>query len=319
MRIVFLGSGEFGCESIKWLVGSSGRKHQVLEVITQPARQAGRGRKMHPTPIASVAEELNLPYRQSENVNNHELVDHITSLEPEILLVIAFGQKIGTALLNLPNCRVINLHGSLLPKYRGAAPINWAIINGEKQTGLTVIEVNEFWDAGNILGQVATEIKPQETAGELHDRLAIMGPHLVGEVLEKIAQGTDAPLIQDDSLACRAPKLEKNDGKIRWNQGVRGIRNFIHGMWPWPGAFCQLQQKAKTMPERVCIGRAEVISECADETTEPPGTVTEDMSIICRPGKIKLLEIRPDNSKLMDFAAFVNGRRLQPGDRFLDG
>ena len=317
MRIVFLGSGEFGVESLKWLTSS---RHQILEVITQPARPAGRGRKLQPTPIAELAGKLKLHSTQAGDVNELSSVEHIHNLQPEVLLVIAFGQKIGSALLNLPGCRVINLHGSLLPKYRGAAPINWAIIKGEKQTGLTIIELNQGWDAGNILGQASTEINPMETAGELNDRLALLGPELVKDVVEKIERRTDAPLSQDDAQASRAPKLRKADAALNWDQPADQIRNFIHGMWPWPGAHCRLQQVNRNKPELISIARAEVISDQpALDDAETPGTVADDMCVICKPGRIKLLQVRPVNSKLMDFIDFINGRHLQPGDRFLNG
>jgi len=318
MRIVFLGSGEFGYESLRWLAGSA---HEVVQVITQPARRAGRGRKVLRTCIARLAGELDLPWCESENVNAPAMTQRIGSLRPELLLVIAFGQKIGPALLNMPNCRAINLHGSLLPKYRGAAPINWAIINGEKQTGLTVIEMNEAWDAGRILGQSTTEILPGETAGELHDRLAQLGPQLLAEVLEKIEKGTVIGRVQDEKPACRAPKLSKADGALRWDQSAGQIRNRIHGMWPWPGAYCYLQQAHKDRRERVTIARAQSVPSTGSSGIGPsaPGTVAEDLTIICGRERLRLLQVRPDNGRLMAFEAFVNGRRLQSGDRFLDG
>ena len=318
MRIIFLGSGEFGCESLRWLNGSG---HEVVQVVTQPARRAGRGRKVIATPIARLAAELNLPCREAGDVNEPAITQSIVDLKPDILLVIAFGQKIGPALLNMPHCVTINLHGSLLPKYRGAAPINWAIINGEPQTGLTVIELNEVWDAGRILGQVATDIGAQETAGELHDRLAKMGPGLLAEVLEKIQTGTMTPQVQDSKLASRAPKLAKTDGAIHWNRPAEQIRNHIHGMWPWPGAYCNLQQAEKQHGERVTIARAECLVAPADSdvSSGAPGELAEDLSIVCGQGRLKLLQVKPTGGRLMSFDDFVNGRHLQSGDRFLDG
>jgi methionyl-tRNA formyltransferase len=317
MRIIFLGSGDFGCSGLRSLHECG---HELLQVVTQPARQSGRGRKVKPTAIAALAVELKLPCIETENVNEAGIVTKIRTLEPDVLLVIAFGQKIGNELLQLPNCRVINLHGSLLPKYRGAAPINWAIINGETETGLTVIELNEQWDAGDILGQVKTKIQPTEIAGELHDRLAQMGPQLLSEVLEKMAAGRDAPLVQDNRLASRAPKLKKEDGAIYWSQPAEALRNFIHGMSPWPGAFCCLKQLDKDKSERVTLIRAEVASttdsvEVAESTAA--GTVDRDLSIHCTTGRLRLLEVKPDNGRLMSFLDFANGRHLQKGDRFL--
>jgi methionyl-tRNA formyltransferase len=226
-------------------------------------------------------------------------------------------------LLGLGDCRTINLHASLLPKYRGAAPINRAIINGEKQTGLTIIELNEVWDGGDILGRVSTDINPIETAGELHDRLARMGPELLAEVLTKISRKTDQPLTQDNSLASRAPKLKKTDGAIDWRQSARQICNHICGMTPWPSAYCQLLQQNSNKIIRLNIIRAQP----QDETSEPmrdlanaePGTVLGDMSVVCGSGQVKPLEVKPENGRGMSFDDFANGRHLIPGDKFLNG
>ncbi len=318
MRIVFLGSGDFGCPSLRRLHECG---HEVLQVVTQPARQSGRGRKVKPTAIATLAAELKLPCLETANVNETDIVAKVRALEPEVLIVIAFGQKIGNELLQIPTCRVINLHGSLLPKYRGAAPINWAILKGETETGLTVIELNEQWDAGDILGQAKTKIQPSETAGELHDRLADMGTQLLLEVLGKMAAGRDSPLVQDHCLASRAPKLKKEDGAICWSQPAKTLRNFIHGMSPWPGAFCYLKQQNKDKSERITLLRAEVASpdNGADiAESAPAGTVAQDLSIHCASGRLRLLEVKPDNGRQMAFANFAHGRHLQKGDRLLE-
>jgi len=317
MRIVFIGSGEFGCDSLRWLESC---EHKIAEVVTQPARPAGRGKKLIPTAIAQLADELGLCCHEAEDINQADFVEHIAELQPNVLLVIAFGQKIGPELLNLPNCRTINLHGSLLPKYRGAAPINWAIINGEKQTGITVIELTEKWDAGCILGQLSTAIEPDETAGDLHDRMAKMGPELLEQVLSQIDQGIDKPIVQDNSQASRAPKLGKTDGAIRWSQSAKRIRDQIHGMWPWPGAYCHLARPGKKA-ERISIAQAAVSTESDAGSKEEmlPGTLCGDLSIACGTGRLKLLQVKPANGKLMNFADFVNGRHLKTHDRFLDG
>jgi len=320
MRIVFAGSGSFGCDCLEWLNHSA---NQVVEIITQPARPAGRGQDKRPTPIAELAARLNLPCMETPDINTPEIIEHIRRLGPQILLVIAFGQKIPPELLGLSDCRTINLHASLLPKYRGAAPINRAIINGEKQTGLTIIELNEVWDGGNILGRVSTEIGPAETAGELHDRLARMGPGLLAEVLTKISQKTDQPLTQDDSLASRAPKLKKSDGAIDWRKSARQICNHICGMTPWPGAYCQLRQQNSGKIIRLNITRAQPQDETSgpvrDSGNAEPGTVLGDMSVVCGSGLVKLLEVKPENGRGMSFDDFVNGRHLIPGDKFQNG
>jgi methionyl-tRNA formyltransferase len=334
MRIIFMGSGDFGCDS---LTGLHSSMHEIAEVITQPAKPAGRGKALRETAIATLADKLGLNCVEQANVNEQAFVGHIRKLKPDVIVVIAFGQKIGNELLNMPGCRCINLHGSLLPAYRGAAPINRAIMNGEKYTGITVIELNEKWDGGAILGTRKVSINSNETAGELHDKLARLGPELILEVLTKIEQGTITPLPQDDSQACYARKLTKSDGAICWSKTAEEIRNHIHGTWPWPGAYCKLQLQGKNKLIRVNIARAKVVqrssessedsvSDMPDKTSVnktvklPCGVIANDMSIVCKDDtRLQLLEVKPENSRLMSFEDFVNGRHLKPGDRFIDG
>ncbi len=319
MRIVYCGSGSFGCESLRWLHAS---EHVIPLVVTQPARPAGRGRKLHPTPISLLAQEFNLPCLEIPDVKDPQAIETIKKARPDVILIIAFGQKIGRELLNLPDCRVINLHSSLLPKYRGAAPVNWAIINGEKITGLTIFELDEGWDTGEILGQSVTKIGPCETAGELHDRLAEMGPELIENVLNDILNATDQPLQQNETAACPAPKLTKADGVIDWERPANVVKNQILGMWPWPGAFCLARLPHKQTTERLTICRAELVDTRDTEMHKAsilPGTLTEDRLIECGDGQIRPLEVLPVGSKVMDFQSYINGRHLKPGDRFLNG
>jgi len=324
MRIVFCGGGDFGLNSLRWLAGS---EHDVVLVVTQPPRPAGRGRKVVRTAISELAETLGLACLETADINTPEHTARIRHLEPDIIVVIALGQKIGPELLRVPHCRTINLHSSLLPKYRGAAPINWAIINGETETGLTVIELNEQWDAGEMLGQARTPIGAEETAGELHDRLAAMGPDLLAEVLENIARGTITPLPQNHALASRAPKLKKADGAIDWSREAAVLRNQIHGMWPWPGAQCLLLQGGKNTPETILLARARTPDTPDEESVKVrvmpgpaprPGELLDDLTIQCGRSRLQLLEVKPAGGRLMSFADFVNGRRLKPRDRFLN-
>ena len=320
MRVVFCGSGSFGEPTLRWLAGSA---HQVVGVVTQPARQAGRGRKVQATPIAMAAEELGLSCFPCADVNSSEGVGYVRSLSPEAIVVIAFGQKIGAALLSVGACHVINLHGSLLPKYRGAAPINWAIIHGETETGVSVITLNERWDAGAVLGQARLCIGPDETAGAVHDRLAALGPAVVGQVLGDLEAGLLQEVRQDEAQVSRAPKLRKSDGAIDWTRPAEAIRNQVRGMWPWPGAYCYLEQQGKTGPERVTMGAAVVAAgaEAEDATGQgvEAGTVLEDFSIVCGSGRLRPVGVKPDGGKLMSYEAFARGRHLQAGDMFLNG
>ena len=316
MRIIYLGGGEFGCPSLRWLNESP---HNILQVFTGPARPAGRGKKLRPTPIAQLAAELLLPCREESDVNHPTVLDDIIKLRPDVIVVIAFGQKIGPALLSLTDCRVINVHSSLLPAFRGAAPINWAIINGASQTGITIIELNQVWDGGAILAQTATDIRPTETAGQLHDRLAALAPPLLENLIDNIASGAAQAIAQDETKASQAPKLSKADAAIKWNTPAPRIANLINGMSPWPGAYCLLAQPFKS-PERITIARAEVVApDPPADASLPPGSLDENLHVICGAGRLRLLEVKPASGRLMSFPDLVNGRRITADNRFLDG
>ena len=307
MRIIFMGGGEFGCDTLKWINSSH---HQLLKVFTQPARPAGRGREPRPTPIAQISQKLEIDYEETVNINSPETIELIRLLNPDVIVVIAFGQWLGSALQKLP-VRIINLHSSLLPKYRGAAPINWAIIKGETESGVTVIEINDTWDGGAIVARESLEIGETETAGELHDRLAALGPALVAEVLGEMEAGVYEPLPQDESQACKAPKMTKSDGQIDWTAPAAEIKCKILGMWPWPGAFCFLPLDNGN-DLRVSICRCQLTDKPASDLGA--GVFDEQMDIVCGDGKaLRLLEVKPDNSKLMTFKAFINGKHLKPG------
>ena len=209
MRIVYLGSGEFGIECLNALADSA---HELVFIVTQPPQPAGRGRRECPTPVCHWANTHLVPFIETGNVNTPEIIEQVAHHQPDLKIVIAFGQKIGPELIDMPPKGAINVHASLLPKYRGAAPINWAIINGETKTGISIITLAHKMDAGQILAQAETQIAPDETAGSLHDRLAQLAAPLLLETVEKIATGTAVYTDQDHSKATYAPKLRKNDG-----------------------------------------------------------------------------------------------------------
>ncbi len=311
MRIIYMGGGEFGCDTLRWLQSSH---HEIIQAYTQPARPAGRGREPRLTPVAQTCKNLGIQYIEAEQINDDKIVQNVKELNPEVIVVIAFGQWLGKKYLELP-CRIVNLHSSLLPKYRGAAPINWAIIKGEAETGVTVIELNEVWDGGAIIAQEKTKINKAETAGELHDRLAAMGPALIAEVLGEFEAGIYNPKPQDESVACKAPKLKKTDGHIDWNKTAKEINGQILGMWPWPGAyFHALLENNNEL--RVSACRCELIDSEPDLKLQP-GQLDHSLNIACGDGKlIKILEVKPDNGKLMAFKSFANGRRIKPGHIF---
>jgi len=312
MKIVYLGSGEFGIECLNALAGS---KHNLTLIVTQPSQQAGRGRRPRPTPVAEWAKEHSVDFIETEDVNKPEMVEKTGALGPELIVVIAFGQKIGNKLINLPPKGAINVHASLLPKYRGAAPINWAIINGEHETGISIITLAEKMDAGQILAQEKTEILENETAGELHDRLArTAGPLLLG-TLERIAAGTAAYTEQEHSAATRAPKLRKSDGFLDFTEPAETLRRKILGFWPWPRASAIYTSKETNKSVRAAIAMASVV-EIPHRAALSAGTLDEDLNVICGQNSLRIEKIKPDGSRLMDFADFVNGQHAQPGDTF---
>ena len=310
MNILYLGSGEFGIECLNALSGSG---HALRFVVTQPANPAGRGRKPNPTPVACWADAHSVPFIETDNVNAPDVTKTIAGYEPDLIVVIAFGQKIGSDLVNLPPKGAINVHASLLPKYRGAAPINWAIINGESQTGISIITLAEKMDAGLVLGQSRTDIGPDETAGELHDRLGKLAAPLLLRTIDQIADGTAVYAEQDHSQATLAPKLKKTDGFIDFAESADVLARKIRGLWPWPGASADYLSKKTGKSIRVTIAGAQVV-EAANRAALAAGTFDENLNVICGRDALKLTRIKPAGSALMDFKAFVNGRQTHPGD-----
>jgi len=313
MNIVYLGSGEFGLECLNALAQSS---HCLDFIVTQPSRQAGRGRKPTPTPVAGWADARSIAFIETDDVNAPQMVRKIAGYKPDLIVVIAFGQKIGNELINLPPKGAINVHASLLPKYRGAAPINWAIINGDNQTGISIIALAGKMDAGDMLSQAATDIRPGETAGELHDRLAKLAELLLLETLDKIANGTVTPTKQDHSKATFAPKLKKSDGILGFNASAEQIQRKIRGLCPWPGASATYLSKKTSKSMRVTIAMAEVV-KTLNLTGLTAGTLDESLNVICGQDSLKITKIKPAGSAIMDFKAFVNGQHTQPGDMFV--
>lgn len=316
MRIVVLASGAFAEPTIRWLAQSG---HEIALVVTQPSRGSGRGRQAKPTPVKVLAGELGFAVSEIENVNSPEFVARMSELSPRIMLVIAFGQKLGPGFLSAAPSGAINLHASLLPKYRGAAPINWALARGETQTGCTVFRIVSKMDAGAILAQDATDISSEETAGELHDRLAQLGVQTVQAALAMFELDENPVGIpQDESLATLAPKLKKADGHINFTFQTRDILNQIRGMTPWPGATATFIS-ASGRSEDVTIVRASGYEhgEGGDiANVLAPGVINEKLEVTTGDGVLEIASIQPASGRIMSWADFVNGRHVRPGDRF---
>ncbi len=321
MKIVYLGSGEFGIESLDALSVS---EHDLRFIVTQPPNPAGRGRKPHPTPVARWADTHSIPFIEVDDVNNSEIVEKIAGHEPDLIVVIAFGQKISNELTNLPLKGSINVHASLLPKYRGAAPINWAIINGETTTGISIITLSEKMDAGQVLAQSQTDIAADETAGQLHDRLAKIAAPLLLKTIGQIAEGTAVYIEQDHAKATLAPKLKKSDGFLDFTELAEVLVRKIRGFWPWPGASANYVSQKTGKSIRVTIAMAEVVT-LPEQSLISPGTFDENLNVICgrgcpersRGNALKITWIKPAGSALMAFKDFANGRQTQPGDLFI--
>lgn len=309
MNLVYLGSGEFGVPCLDALKASG---HALALVVTQPANPAGRGRKPQPTPVAQWAASHGVPVVETENVNTPEMVARLAERRPEVLVVIAFGQKIGPGVVALAPRGAINVHASLLPRYRGAAPINWAILRGETVTGNSIITLAEKIDAGDVLAQSATPIDPQETAGELHDRLAQLASPLLLDTLNRIESGTATYTPQDPALVTFAPKLHKADGFLDFAEPAAALSLKIRGLSPWPGAAANFVSRETQKTTRVVIASVEVVN--AGASSLPPGAFDDDLNVVCGQGRLRILSLKPAGSGLMNFKAFVNGWHVRPGD-----
>ncbi|MEN6333175.1 MAG: methionyl-tRNA formyltransferase [Phycisphaerales bacterium] len=311
MNIIYLGSGEFGLPCLDAIQAS---RHNLVLVVTGQASPAGRGRKLCPTPVAHWAEMHAVPFVESENINDPDMIQRIAEARPDVLVVIACGQKIGRELVDMPTRLAINVHSSLLPKYRGAGPINWAILRGETESGVSIITLADRMDAGDILAQARTPIGVLETAGELHDRLAQLAAPLLIETLDKIESDSVTFTRQDEFEATKAPKLKKSDGFLDFSEPAYILADKIRGLWPWPSATADFVSAETGKTTRVVLALAEVIWG-PKPPTAVPGTFDEDLNVFCGDGKLAIRKIKPAGKGLMDFKAFINGWRVRPGDR----
>jgi methionyl-tRNA formyltransferase len=310
MRIVFFGSGEFAVPSLRWLVNSP---HEVAGVVTQPDRPAGRGRTSHPTPVAEWAEELGLPNERCEQVNEPAFVKKMASLQADLAVVAAFGQKFLAPLRSAFRGECINLHASLLPEFRGAAPINHAILAGKTRTGVTVFRLVERMDAGPVLVQRSTMIGPGETCAELHDRLAGVSCDALDATLKLLDEDLHAPgEVQDEGLVTFAPKLSKRDGYIRFDKPATDIILLCRAMWSWPGARCRYVS-ADGKSEELTLAEATALPAA---TSGSPGTVSPVLTVYTGEGILDIHSLKPAGKRLMSWQDFVNGRHVKPGDRF---
>ena len=305
MRIVFMGTPEFAVPSLEALLKS---EDNVVGIVTQPDRPRGRGQRLSPSPVKVIAQREQIPLLQPTKMKDPAFLAELSSWKPDVIAVAAFGRILPPAILSLPPRGCINVHGSLLPKYRGAGPIQWALINGETETGITTMLMDEGMDTGAMLLQTSIDIAPEDTAGSLSSRLADLGGRLLVETLSQLKAGTLTPRPQDHSQATLAPLLKKEDGVIDWSLPATSIANRIRGLTPWPGAFTFLGA------DRWTIYRAVAIDEAA---TLSPGQITaltkDGIYVATGSGVLAIHELQAANSRRMPVAQYLTGHPLQTG------
>jgi methionyl-tRNA formyltransferase len=308
LRTVFLGSGAFAIPSFEALLDAG---HHVLALVSQPDKEKGRGRALAPPPLKPVAEARGIPVLQPRRVRHPEAQAELQRLSPDLQVVVAYGQILPRSVIDIPRLGTVNVHGSLLPRFRGAAPIQWAIASGDTQTGVTTMLIDEGLDTGPVLLARPTPIGPEETASELEARLARLGASVLLETVDGLAAGTLRPRPQDHSQATVARLLEKEDGRIDWKLPAEAIARRVRAFHPWPGAFTRF--RGRTL--KVLRARA------VEAGGAPPGVVArvdgEAIEVGCGgDSRLRLLELQPESRKAMTAAAFAAGARISPGSRF---
>jgi len=311
VRVVFLGSGAFAVPSLEALLDAG---HEVAAVVTQPDREKGRGRSLSATPAKVVAERRGVPVLQPRRVKEPAAIEELRALRPDVQVVVAYGQILPRAVIDIPPLRTVNVHSSLLPRYRGAAPIQWAVVNGERETGVTTMLIDEGLDTGPTLLARSTPIGPEETAPELEARLGPLGAEVLLETLDGLARGTLRAQPQDHARATLAPILKKEDGRLDWSRPAEEIARRVRGLLPWPGTV------TRTAEGDLKVLRARV--EAPATADAPPGTVLsfdrEGILVAAGGGtRLRLLDVQPESRRPMSAAAFAAGARLQPGARLV--
>lgn len=308
MRVVFMGTPTFAVGSLKALTESG--KHEIVGVVTQPDRPKGRGNKVIMTPVKEYALEQGFTVYQPEKVKTPEFVQILRDMNPEIIVVAAFGQFLSKEILDMPKFGCINVHASILPKYRGAAPIQYAIIKGEKESGVTIMKMDIGMDTGDMLDKVIVPISENMTMGELHDELMVKGADLLLEVMEQIQAGTANPIPQNNDEATYATLLNRSMECIDWSKTAKEVHDLIRGFNPEPSTFTSLPngKKLKIWGSRL-----------TDKTSEAkPGTVVEinkrTFYVACGTGVIEITEVQPESKKRMPAQVFINGRGVQVND-----
>lgn len=306
MRIVFMGTPDFAVPCLAVLIE---QKHDIAAVVTQPDRGVERGKKLPPSPVKKLAEEAGIPVYQPEKIKAAEFVQILRDLKPDVMIVVAFGQILSQEILDIPPFGCINVHASLLPKYRGAAPINWCIINGEQVTGVTTMFMDKGLDTGDMIIKEEIKIHENETAGELHDRLMMIGASVLSETMELLKNRTAPRIPQENGEATYAPIMNKSLGRIDWSKDANVIINLIRGTYPWPGAFSTYNGKVFKIFSAIALNDS--------ARNENYGCVSQvgknSITISCGTGSLKILELQFQNEKRMEVEAYLRGHEIAEG------
>lgn len=302
-RVIFMGTPEFACPTLQALAD---RGYEIPLVISQPDRPKGRGQKLMHPPVKERALSLSLPVLQPARVREPDVIERIRGLQPDAIVVVAFGQILPKMLLEIPPYGCINVHASLLPRYRGAAPLNWCLVNGEDVTGVTTMQMDAGLDTGPMLLERATPIDGDEDISSLHDRMSHLGAELLVETLDGLAAGSIQPRPQDDSLSCYAPLLKKEDGRIFWERDARSVHNLVRGLAVWPGAYTTLEGQ----PLKVCRTRVAGGSGMPGQVL---GAGRQGIEVACGAGSIIIDELQIAGKKRLDAASFLAGCPVTAG------
>lgn len=315
MRVIFLGTPEFAVASLEALLKTSWI--QLLAVCTQTDKEAGRGKKIQEPPVKKLALQNNILVLQCKRISKEpEIIQKIKDLKPDILITCAFGQILNEEILNIASHGAINVHASLLPKYRGAAPINWAILNGEKETGISIMKTEIGLDSGPVILQEKCNIDENETSVDLFKKLSILGAATLIKTLELIKNGKETFTSQDNSRVTKAPMLKKEFGLIDWNQTQEKIHNQIRGLQPWPSAFTHFNGKIIKIWESRGIPRNALVNESQNILSGTIVEISDCLKVKTEDGFINIYKVQPENKGIINAKDWVNGARVKVGDRF---
>jgi len=303
MRVVFIGTGEIGVPTLHALLGSE--EHQLAAVVTQPDKPVGREQRIEPSPIKKALAGTKIPILQPARIKDRQSIEEISARSPQAIIVMAYGQILPRGILETPRVACLNLHASLLPRHRGAAPIQAAIASGDPETGITVMYMDEGLDTGDILLQRKIDILPTETGGSLHDRLGQIAPDALLESLQLLAKETAPRIPQNNALATYAPKLNRNDGKIDWSQPADILERKIRAFNPWPGAFTTVTAKSGK-PRNLKIFSASIV-DLVGEAGEILQTGKRGLVIAASDRALSLEEVQPEGKRRMTSAEFLHG------------